>query len=66
ANDNTSYLAVPPSAQDGLVQVTLAGAGGPYVESRWGWERDALETKIRFDIGFGAVEPRSWTRLDHV
>jgi hypothetical protein len=65
ASPTTSYLVAPPAALDGLVRVNLAGAPGPYVESRWGFEVDSLQLKIRQDIGFGAVEWRSWTRLDH-
>jgi hypothetical protein len=61
----TSYLVAPPAALDGLVRVSLAGAPGPFVESRWGFEVDAVQFKIRLDFGLGAVEWRSWTRLDH-
>jgi hypothetical protein len=61
----TSYLVVPPAQMDGLVQVSLEGQGGPYTESWWGFEVDALQVKIRFDVGVGAIECRSWTRLDH-
>jgi hypothetical protein len=60
-----SYLACVPAAFDGLVQVSMDGAPGPYTESRWGFEVDALQLKIRTDLGFGFVEWRSWTRLDH-
>ena len=60
-----SYLACMPSAFDGLVQVSMDGTPGVYTESRWGFERDALEIKARLDIGFGWIEHRSWTRLDH-
>ncbi|WP_292533519.1 hypothetical protein [Methylocystis sp.] len=61
----TSYLVCVPASFDGLVQIGLEGAPGPYVESRWGWEVDALQSKIRYDFGFGWLEWRSWTRLDH-
>lgn len=60
-----SYLAAAPAALDGFVQVGLSGQPGPVTESRWGFTVDAIEFKIRLDIGFGAVEWRSWTRLDH-
>lgn len=60
-----SYLAATPAALDGFVQVGLSGQPGPVTESRWGFNVDALEMKIRLDVGFGAVEWRSWTRLDH-
>lgn len=61
----TSYLVAPPSQMDGAVRVSLAGAPGPQTESRWGFEVDAVQFKIRLDTGFGWVEWRSWTRLDH-
>lgn len=61
----TSYLAVEPTAMDGAVQASLAGAPGPHTESRWGFTTDAVEFKIRLDLGFGWPEWRSWTRLDH-
>jgi hypothetical protein len=60
-----SYLVCAPASFDGLVQVGLEGAPAPYVESRWAFEYDALQVKIRLDIGFGWLEWRSWTRLDH-
>lgn len=60
-----SYLAAAPAALDGFVQVGLSGQPGPVTESRWGFNVDAIEFKIRLDVGFGAVEWRSWTRLDH-
>jgi hypothetical protein len=34
-------------------------------ESRWGFEVDAVQFKIRLDLALGFVEWRSWTRLDH-
>jgi hypothetical protein len=60
-----SYLACAPSVFDGLVQISMDGAPGVFTESRWGFEVDALQVKARLDIGFGFVEWRSWTRLDH-
>lgn len=64
ASTTTSYLVCAPATMDGVVQVGLEGQG-PYSESRWGWDRDALEVKIRLDLGHGWTEWRSWTRLDH-
>ncbi|MCQ4191022.1 phage major capsid protein [Methylocystis suflitae] len=61
---DTSYLACAPANMDGLVQVGMEG-GGPYTESRWAFEKDALQLKIRLDLGFGWIDWRSWTRLDH-
>lgn len=60
-----SYLVAAPATMDGMVKVGLEGAGGPMTESRWGFEVDALQFKIRLDLGFGWVEWRSWTRMDH-
>ncbi|KCZ99335.1 hypothetical protein HPO_05347 [Hyphomonas polymorpha PS728] len=40
-------------------------APGPMTESRWGFEVDALQFKIRHDLGHAFVEWRGWTRLDH-
>lgn len=65
ASASTSYLACAPASFDGLVQVGLDGAPGPMTESRWGFEIDAIQFKIRLDVAFGWVEWRSWTRLDH-
>ena len=61
----TSYLVCAPAVMDGVVRVNLSGAPGPYTELRWGFEIDAVQFKIRLDIGLGWVEWRSWTRLDH-
>ncbi len=60
-----SYLIAPPATMEVAVRVGLAGAGGPMTESRWGFEKDAVEFKIRNDLGFGWLDWRSWTRLDH-
>jgi hypothetical protein len=62
---DTSYLVCAPAAFDGMVQVGLEGSPGPMTESRWGFEIDALQFKIRLDAAFGWTEYRSWTRLDH-
>lgn len=60
-----SYLVAAPAAMDGAVEASLAGQAGPHTESRWGFEVDAVQFKIRQDIGHGWTEWRSWTRLDH-
>jgi len=60
-----SYLVAPPAAMDGAVEASLAGQAGPHTESRWGFEVDAVQFKVRQDIGHGWTEWRSWTRLDH-
>ena len=65
SDEDTSYLAAAPGSFDGLVEARLRGAEGPTTDSRWHFETDAFQTKIRLDIGFGALDWRSWTRLDH-
>lgn len=60
-----SWLSANPSQIDGLVKATLEGQPGPMTESRWGFEIDALQFKIRHDLGHAFVEWRGWTRLDH-
>jgi hypothetical protein len=62
---DTSYLVASTAAMEGAVQASLAGEPGPFTDSRWGWEVDALEFKVREDLGFGWPEWRFWTRLDH-
>ena len=64
-DEDTSYLLSPPTTMDGAVKVSLSGAPGPTTESRWGFEVDAVQFKIRLDFGLGWIEWRSWSRLDH-
>ena len=65
ADPDTSYLVAPPTVMDGAVRVSLAGAPGPQTESRWGFEVDAVQFKIRLDFGLGFLDWRSWTRMGH-
>lgn len=60
-----SYLVCAPATLEGAVRVSLSGAPGPTTESRWGFEVDAVQFKIRLDVGFGWLDWKSWTRLDH-
>jgi hypothetical protein len=62
---DTSYLVAAPASMPGLVQIGLEGAPGIYTETRWGFEVDAIQIKVRLDTGNGWVEHRSWSRLDH-
>ena len=55
---DVSYLVAPPTVMDGAVRVSLAGQAGPYTETRWGFEIDAVEFKIRLDFGLGWLEWR--------
>ena len=63
---HASYLVADPSAIDGFIRGSLAGQPGPYTESRWGFEVDAIQFKIRLDLALAFLEWRGWTRLDHV
>ncbi|WP_273281112.1 HK97 family phage prohead protease [Pseudooceanicola atlanticus] len=62
----TSYLIADPATMDGFVRGSLAGQPGPMTESRWGFEVDAIQFKIRLDLALAFLEWRGWTRLDHI
>lgn len=57
------YVAADPAACPGLEIAFLAGAEGPQVESRPGWNTDAMEFRVRHDVGAGFVDWRGWYRL---
>jgi ATP-dependent protease ClpP protease subunit len=52
------YVAADPGMVAALEYAHLAGAEGPQVETRLGWEVDGLEVKVRLDFGCGAVDWR--------
>lgn len=52
------YVAADPGMAPVLEYAHLAGAEGPQVETRLGWEIDGLEIKVRLDFGAGAVDWR--------
>jgi hypothetical protein len=52
------YVAADPGLAPVLEYAHLAGAEGPQVETRLGWEVDGLEIKVRLDFGAGAVDWR--------
>lgn len=49
----TFYLAASPGQVDTITRAYLAGEGRPYIETKQGWEVDAMEIKCRLD--FAAV-----------
>ncbi|MFE3837912.1 prohead protease/major capsid protein fusion protein [Pseudogemmobacter sonorensis] len=57
------YVVADPAACPGLEIAFLAGAEGPQVESRPGWNTDAMEFRVRHDVGAGFVDWRGWYRL---
>ena len=52
------YVAAAPDMAPVLEYAHLAGAEGPQVETRLGWEVDGLEIKVRLDFGAGCVDWR--------
>ncbi|WP_454619346.1 prohead protease/major capsid protein fusion protein [Bradyrhizobium cenepequi] len=55
------YLVGDPAQIDGLEFAYLAGAPGPQIESRAGFEVDGVQIKVRLDYGAGFVDHRGWT-----
>ena len=54
------YVVADPATIDGLEYAFLAGAPGPQVESRAGFEVDGVQIKIRLDYGAGFIDWRGW------
>jgi phage head maturation protease len=54
------YLVADPAVIDSLEYAYLAGAEGPQVETRAGFEVDGVQTKVRLDFGCGFVDTRGW------
>lgn len=54
------YLSADPALIDGLEFAFLAGAPGPQIETRSGFEVDGISIKCRDDFGCGFVEHRGW------
>lgn len=54
------YLVADPAEIDGLEYAYLAGAPGPQIESRAGFEVDGVQVKVRLDFGAGFVDWRGW------
>lgn len=52
------YLASDHGLHSSLEYAYLAGAEGPHVETRIGFEVDGLEMKVRLDFGAGAINHR--------
>jgi phage head maturation protease len=60
ADSKRWYVVANPALMDGLEYSYLAGAPGPQVESRAGFEVDGVQVKVRLDYGAGFVESRGW------
>ncbi|MCA1453977.1 Mu-like prophage major head subunit gpT family protein [Bradyrhizobium sp. BRP22] len=60
ANATRWYLVADASEIDGLEFAYLAGAPGPQVETRAGFEVDGVQVKVRLDFGAGFVDWRGW------
>ena len=56
------YCVADPALMDGLEFAYLAGAPGPQIQSRAGFEVDGIEVKVRLDWGCGFVDHRGWYR----
>lgn len=54
------YITADPAEIDGLEYAYLAGAPGPQIESRAGFEIDGVQIKVRLDFGAGFVDWRGW------
>lgn len=55
------YVTADAAQIDGLEFAYLAGAPGPQIESRAGFEVDGVMIKVRLDYGAGFVDHRGWT-----
>ena len=56
------FVVADPAQIDGLEFAYLAGAPGPQIQSRAGFEVDGIEVKVRLDWGCGFVDHRGWYR----
>ena len=52
-----------PAVIDGLEYAYLEGAPGPQIETKVGFEVDAIKVKVRLDFGGGWVEHRGWHKV---
>ncbi|MFB6448936.1 HK97 family phage prohead protease [Bradyrhizobium tunisiense] len=52
------YLAADPALLPCIEYAYLAGAPGPQIETRVGFDVDGVETKVRLDFGCGIIEHR--------
>jgi hypothetical protein len=51
------YLAADPATADGLA-MSYVDSPGPRVDQQIGWDRAVIEFRVRFDVGFGALDWR--------
>lgn len=59
----TFYLAASPGQVDTITRAYLAGEGRPYIETREGWEVDAMEIKCRLDFAAVPADFRGLVRV---
>lgn len=57
------YVVADPALVDGLEYAYLAGAPGPQVETKVGFEVDGVQIKVRLDFGCGWLDHRGWFRV---
>jgi hypothetical protein len=54
------YVVAPPAQVAGLEFAYLAGAEGPQIETRAGFEIDGVQTRVRLDFGCAFLDWRGW------
>jgi hypothetical protein len=62
SSPTTWYLATDSGQLEHLEFAYLESQQGPRIESRWGFEVDALETRISLDFGCGVVDFRGLSK----
>ncbi|MGF1464125.1 MAG: prohead protease/major capsid protein fusion protein [Maricaulaceae bacterium] len=60
ASETRWYVTADPAQIDGLEYAYLAGAEGPQIESRAGFEVDGVQMRVRLDFGAGFIDHRGW------
>jgi len=56
------YLAAAPGQAEGLQYSYLEGQEGPFFETRYGFDVDGVELKVRLDFGAAFVDHRAWVK----
>ncbi len=56
--NNPFYFFADPNAVPALEYCYLDGESGPYLETKWGFEVDGMQLKVRHDFGAGFVDFR--------
>jgi ATP-dependent protease ClpP protease subunit len=58
-SNNPWYTFADPAIAPAVEYAHLDGQAGPYLETRWGFEVDGMQLKIRHDFGAGVIDFRS-------